>query len=221
MITGKGPSARHEIFYFGESTLGAVRIDDFKYRFIDQPGGWLGDKTHVDVPYLTNLRLDPFERTGWPENGTQERVAGILQLVPVRVLALRVRPAGSGEAGHDGHRVPADAEGRELQPRCREGEDRGSACRSGDRPSSVRAAQMGDRREAARDRRPACICFETARNACPGDLVDVLDRIQTLIAVAGARCLSCSPHERARRRSAAVVERRRGRSRPSSTSSRR
>jgi arylsulfatase len=43
-----------------------VRIDDFKYRFIDQPGGWLGDKTHPDVPFLTNLRLDPFERTGWP-----------------------------------------------------------------------------------------------------------------------------------------------------------
>lgn len=71
LITGKGPSNRHEIFYFGESTLGAVRIDDFKYRFIDQPGGWLGDKTHADVPYLTNLRLDPFERTGWPENGTK------------------------------------------------------------------------------------------------------------------------------------------------------
>jgi arylsulfatase len=71
MITGKGPSARHEIFYFGESTLGAVRVDDFKYRFIDQPGGWLGEKTHADVPFLTNLRLDPFERTGWPENGTK------------------------------------------------------------------------------------------------------------------------------------------------------
>jgi arylsulfatase len=68
MITGKGESARHEIFYFGESTLGAVRVDDFKYRFIDQPGGWLGEKTKADVPYLTNLRLDPFERTGWPEN---------------------------------------------------------------------------------------------------------------------------------------------------------
>ena len=125
MITGKGPSARHEIFYFGESTLGAVRIDDFKYRFIDQPGGWLGDKTHADVPYLTNLRLDPFERTGWPENGTKDGAQDYFELVPVRVLALRVRPAGSGEAGHDGHRVPADAEGRELQPRCREGEDRG------------------------------------------------------------------------------------------------
>jgi arylsulfatase A-like enzyme len=71
MITGKGPSNRHEVFYFGESTLGAVRIDDFKYRFIEQPNGWLGEKAHVDVPFLTNLRLDPFERTGWPESGTR------------------------------------------------------------------------------------------------------------------------------------------------------
>ena len=71
-ITGKGPSARHEIFYLGESTLGAVRIDDYKFRFIDQPAGWLGEKTHPDVPYITNLRLDPFERTGWPNAGTKE-----------------------------------------------------------------------------------------------------------------------------------------------------
>jgi arylsulfatase A-like enzyme len=71
MITGKGPSNRHEIWYFGESELGAVRIDDFKYRFIDQPGGWIGEKTKLDVPLLTNLRLDPFERTGWPDSGTK------------------------------------------------------------------------------------------------------------------------------------------------------
>jgi arylsulfatase len=71
-ITGKGPSARHEIFYLGESTVGAIRIDDYKYRFIDQPQGWVGEKTHVDVPYITNLRLDPFERTGWPNRGTKE-----------------------------------------------------------------------------------------------------------------------------------------------------
>jgi arylsulfatase len=71
-ITGKGPSARHEIFYLGESTVGAIRIDDYKFRFIDQPQGWLGEKTHVDVPYLINLRLDPFERTGWPNDGTKE-----------------------------------------------------------------------------------------------------------------------------------------------------
>jgi arylsulfatase A-like enzyme len=71
-ITGKGPSERHEIFYLGESTVGAVRIDDYKFRFIDQPAGWLGEKTHPDVPYITNLRLDPFERTGWPNDGTKE-----------------------------------------------------------------------------------------------------------------------------------------------------
>ncbi|WP_248914217.1 arylsulfatase [Pseudomonas moorei] len=72
MITGKGPSNRHEIFYFGESSLGAVRIDDYKYRFIDQPGGWLGAKVPVDVPFLTNLRLDPFERMGWPQDQSAE-----------------------------------------------------------------------------------------------------------------------------------------------------
>jgi arylsulfatase A-like enzyme len=64
LITGKGPSNRHEIFYFAEGTLGAIRVNDYKYRFIDQPGGWLGGTVKVDWPILTNLRLDPFERTG-------------------------------------------------------------------------------------------------------------------------------------------------------------
>lgn len=64
LITGKAPSARHEIFYLTETTLAAVRIDDFKYRFTDQPGGWLGATVKVDWPILTNLRLDPYERTG-------------------------------------------------------------------------------------------------------------------------------------------------------------
>jgi arylsulfatase A-like enzyme len=71
-LTGKGESARHEIFYLGESTVGAVRIDDYKYRFIDQPQGWLGPKVHPDVPTITNLRLDPFERMGNPEDMTKQ-----------------------------------------------------------------------------------------------------------------------------------------------------
>ncbi|HET9017934.1 MAG TPA: sulfatase-like hydrolase/transferase, partial [Acetobacteraceae bacterium] len=62
MLTGKGPSARHEIFYFAEGTLGAVRLDDWKYRMIDQPDGWLGGTVRLDWPILSNLRLDPFER---------------------------------------------------------------------------------------------------------------------------------------------------------------
>jgi arylsulfatase len=40
LLTGKGPSKRHEIWYFAESNLGGLRLDDFKYRFIDQPDGW-------------------------------------------------------------------------------------------------------------------------------------------------------------------------------------
>ena len=64
VITGKGPSNRHEIFYFAESQLGAIRVNDYKYRFIDQPGGWLGGTVKPDWPFITNLRLDPFERTG-------------------------------------------------------------------------------------------------------------------------------------------------------------
>ena len=63
------PSKRNEIFYFTETTLGAVRIGDYKYRFTDQPEGWLGNTVKVDWPILTNLRLDPFERTGMPEKG--------------------------------------------------------------------------------------------------------------------------------------------------------
>jgi arylsulfatase len=64
LITGKGPSKRNEVFYFAETTLGAVRINDYKYRFIDQPSGWLGGTVKVDWPILVNLRLDPLERTG-------------------------------------------------------------------------------------------------------------------------------------------------------------
>ncbi|MCP3461480.1 arylsulfatase [Bradyrhizobium sp. CCGUVB23] len=74
LITGKGPSARHAIFYFTEGTLSAVRVDDFKYRFTDQPGGWLGGTVKVDWPILTNLRLDPFERTNLP-NGDKGSLA--------------------------------------------------------------------------------------------------------------------------------------------------
>ena len=43
---GKGPSKRHELFYFGGPQLGAIRIDDFKFQFIQQPWGWPGRKGH-------------------------------------------------------------------------------------------------------------------------------------------------------------------------------
>jgi arylsulfatase A-like enzyme len=63
LLLGKGPSARHEIFYFGGPKLGAIRIDDFKYQFYQQPLGWPGPKVTTDMPLVYNLRWDPFERT--------------------------------------------------------------------------------------------------------------------------------------------------------------
>ena len=63
LLLSKGPSARHELFYFGGAKLGALRIDDFKYQFYQQPLGWPGPKTTTDMPLIYNIRQDPFERT--------------------------------------------------------------------------------------------------------------------------------------------------------------
>jgi arylsulfatase len=70
LLTGQGPSRRNEVFYFTEGTLSAVRIGDYKYRFTDQPAGWLGGTVQLDWPVITNLRLDPFERMGMPGPGS-------------------------------------------------------------------------------------------------------------------------------------------------------
>src|SRR6478736_4908375 len=63
LITGKGSSNRHELFYFGGPHLGAVRLDNFKFTFFQQPWGWPGEKVTTDMPSLINIRQDPFERT--------------------------------------------------------------------------------------------------------------------------------------------------------------
>jgi arylsulfatase len=63
LLLGNGPSKRHELFYFGGPSLGAIRIDDFKFQFYQQPYGWPGEKTTTDMPTIVNIRQDPFERT--------------------------------------------------------------------------------------------------------------------------------------------------------------
>jgi arylsulfatase A-like enzyme len=62
LLTGQGPSKRHELFYFAGPKLGALRIDDFKFQFFEQPTGWPGPKIVTDMPGIVNLRQDPFER---------------------------------------------------------------------------------------------------------------------------------------------------------------
>jgi arylsulfatase len=64
LLEGKEPSKRHEFFYFSGAKLGAVRLDEMKFQFLQQPTGWPGPKVVTDMPTLTNLRQDPFERFG-------------------------------------------------------------------------------------------------------------------------------------------------------------
>jgi arylsulfatase A-like enzyme len=62
--TGKtDKSARREYFYYDETDLMAMRVDDWKIHFgIKKDGLWWNDKTYPNVPYLFHLRMDPFER---------------------------------------------------------------------------------------------------------------------------------------------------------------
>ena len=64
MLTKDAKSARNELWYFAETTLGAARVGNFKYTFLSQPDGWFGPKVKPGWPGIVNLRLDPFERTG-------------------------------------------------------------------------------------------------------------------------------------------------------------
>ena len=74
MLTGNGESNRDTIYYFAQHELGAVRVGDYKYRFIDQPNGWFGETVNLQMPAITNLRLDPFERAGWSDNTNEGSV---------------------------------------------------------------------------------------------------------------------------------------------------
>jgi len=62
LLEGKESSKRHELFYFAGPRLGAVRLDDMKFQFLQQPTGWPGPKVTTDMPVLVNIRQDPFER---------------------------------------------------------------------------------------------------------------------------------------------------------------
>src|SRR5262249_649158 len=64
LLTGRGPSARHEIFYFARPHLGALRYDDFKFQFFQQPYGWPGENLTTDMQTVVNMRQDRLERRG-------------------------------------------------------------------------------------------------------------------------------------------------------------
>ena len=111
LLQGKGPSARHELFYFGGAKLGALRIDDFKYQFYQQPLGWPGPKITTDMPLIYNIRQDPLERTPSIQcrDVEQSRWRVHERLLCPRVLAFRLRATGGRGTRENGHRLSSDA----------------------------------------------------------------------------------------------------------------
>lgn len=62
--TGKSPkSARREYFYYDETDLMAVRVDNWKMHIgVKKDGSWFNEKSYPSVPYVFNLRMDPMEK---------------------------------------------------------------------------------------------------------------------------------------------------------------
>ncbi|MCP3443744.1 arylsulfatase [Bradyrhizobium sp. CCGUVB14] len=62
--TGKSrKSARREFFYYDETDLMALRVDDWKIAFgVKKDGSWFNEKSYPSIPYVFNLRMDPMEK---------------------------------------------------------------------------------------------------------------------------------------------------------------
>ncbi|WP_334360696.1 MULTISPECIES: arylsulfatase [unclassified Bradyrhizobium] len=62
MLTGKGPTKRHEFFFYGETELNAARVDQWKVH-IALKNEWLKSAEKVPGGLVIDIKLDPFERT--------------------------------------------------------------------------------------------------------------------------------------------------------------
>jgi len=62
MLTGKGRSARREFFFFAETELTAVRVDQWKVHLAIKDE-WLKAPEKLPGGMLIDIKLDPFERT--------------------------------------------------------------------------------------------------------------------------------------------------------------
>ncbi|MCL1634795.1 arylsulfatase [Luteimonas sp. SX5] len=62
--TGKSAkSARREFFYYDETDLMAIRVDNWKMHIgVKREESWWDAKYYPSVPYLFNLRMDPMEK---------------------------------------------------------------------------------------------------------------------------------------------------------------
>jgi len=62
MLTGKGPSKRREFFFYGETELNAIRVDQWKVHLAVKDR-WIDAPAKIPGGLLIDIKLDPFERT--------------------------------------------------------------------------------------------------------------------------------------------------------------
>ena len=92
LLAGRGPSKRREFFYWtDDGDLAALRYDRWKALFLEQPAEgfrvWQQPLTPLRVPYIFDLRADPFERAQReaPEY-TKWMVERVFLLVPAQAF---------------------------------------------------------------------------------------------------------------------------------------
>jgi arylsulfatase len=96
-LTGKSDTTpRHEIFYFSdEGDLTALRYDDWKLIFLEQKAeatlrAWQEPWTPLRVPYIVNLRRDPYERGMVTSNSYYDwMIDKVYLLVPAQAYVAR------------------------------------------------------------------------------------------------------------------------------------
>jgi len=94
LLTGTGPGARREMFYFtDDGDLAALRYDNWKLHFMIQEHHglevWERNFTPLRLPMLFNLRSDPFERATESMNYARWRIERAYALVPAQVYVGR------------------------------------------------------------------------------------------------------------------------------------
>ena len=158
LLTGAGPAAREEIFYFtDDGDLAALRYGPWKIHFLIQENQglrvWERRFTPLRMPMLFNLRSDPYERAD--EIRRLRRVAGGARLRLRSGAGLR-RPLPG-----DLPRVPAAADPGQLQP----GPGDGAAAEG--RAGLSAGLRCARRRHSPRHRRQAAAQLCTRRHS-PG-----------------------------------------------------
>ncbi len=149
LITGKGPSARREIFYFTREHAERGADRRLQVSFHRSAGRLAG--RHGQARLASDHQSAPRPVRAHRPAKRRQGLFGLLQLLCLPVLALPVRAAGSRQTRPHGAGISADAKRSKLQSGSRQGPDREGDAVARRRLATARRAA----REQAARRKPA------------------------------------------------------------------